>query len=120
MVGLIQQEIIGIEDVGIGRTYAIQVKGAPGGSVRSGDRAAVSILVILETTSSGVVMRRPVVSSRTTERYVGRSICCPFHYAQNRFDRHTRFLNKQAEQSLVISNAAKVASMLDEESYHSP
>ena len=38
----------------------------------SGDRAAVSICVLLSTTYSGAVMRRPVVSSRITERSVGR------------------------------------------------
>ncbi len=44
----------------------------PRGSMGSGDRAAVSICVILATTSFEAVMRRPVVSSYITERSVGR------------------------------------------------
>ena len=38
----------------------------------SGDRASVSSCVILAITSSGEVMRRPVVSSHKTERSVGK------------------------------------------------
>jgi len=47
-------------------------KGAPGRSVGSGDRAAVSVCAILATTSSGAVIRRLVVPSLIMERYVGR------------------------------------------------
>ena len=73
MARVIQPEIIGIEDVCVGRTCPSRGKGVPCGSVGSGIRAAVSICAILATTSSGAVMIRPVVSSRITERYVGRA-----------------------------------------------
>ncbi len=43
-----------------------------------------------------------------------------FRYALNRFERHTRFLNKKAEQSLAISKAAKIAGKSNEQSIHSP
>jgi hypothetical protein len=72
MAIVIHSEIIGVEDAGVGWMCPSQGKGAPGGSVGSGDRAIVSICVILAITSSGVVMRRPVVSSRITDRLVGR------------------------------------------------
>ena len=72
IVGVIHPEIIGVDDVGVERTCPSHRKGAPGGSVGSGDRATDSICVVLATTSSGVVMRRPVVSSRMMERSAGR------------------------------------------------
>jgi hypothetical protein len=72
MAGVIQPEIVGIEDVGVGRAYVSHGKGAPIGGGGSGDRPTFSICVTIATTSSWAVMRMPVVSSRTTERYVGR------------------------------------------------
>ncbi len=76
MVGVMQPEIIGIDDTSVGRTCPIHGKGTPGGSVGSGDRAAVSNCAILATTLSGAVMRWPVFSSRIMERYVGRILSC--------------------------------------------
>ncbi len=72
MIGVIHPEIIGIEDAGVGRTCPSHGNGAPGGRVGSGEWAAVSNCVILATTLSGAVIRRPVVLSRITKRYVGR------------------------------------------------
>jgi len=72
MVGGIHPEIIGVEAAGVGGMCPSQGKRAPGGSVGSGDRATFSICVILAITSSGAVMRRSVVSSRITERSIGR------------------------------------------------
>ena len=122
MAGVMHSEIIGVNDAGVGWTCPSQGKGAPGGSVGSGDRTAVSICVILATTSSGAVMRRPVVSSRITERFVGRKrgIGYPFRCAHNRFERNTRFLNKKAEQGLTVSHAMNVAGMADESPRHFP
>ena len=68
--GVIHPKIIDVEADGVGWPCPSQGKGAPGMSVGSGDRAAVSICVILAITSSGAVMRRPVNSSRITERLV--------------------------------------------------
>ena len=70
MVGVMQPEII--EDAGVGWTCLSHGKGVPGGSVGSGDTAAVSICAILATTSAGAVMSWPVISSRIMERSVGR------------------------------------------------
>ena len=70
--GVIHLEIIGVEADGVRWTCPSHGKGAPGGSVGSGDMVIFSICVSLAITSSGAVMRRPVVSSRSTERSVGR------------------------------------------------
>jgi hypothetical protein len=67
MAGVIHPEIIGVEADGVGWMYPSQGKGAPGRSVGSGDRAIVSIWVILAIAYSGAVMRRPVVSFRSTK-----------------------------------------------------
>jgi hypothetical protein len=123
MAEVIQLEIVGIEDFGVGRTCAIQGKGAPGGSVRSGDRAAVSICL---GNLSDHFLRgsdetaRSLVLCYGEIRGKGRGVCYPFRCARNISERHTRFLNKQAEQSLVVSNAAKVVGMSGENSRHSP
>jgi len=63
MAGVIHPEIIGVEADGVGWVCPSQGKGAPGESVGSGDRTTVSIYIILAITSSGAVMRRPVVLS---------------------------------------------------------
>jgi hypothetical protein len=70
--GVIHPGIIGVEDAGVGWMCPSQEKGAPEGGVGFMDKATVSICVILAITSSGAVMRRPVVSSGVTERSVGR------------------------------------------------
>ena len=64
--------IIGAEAVGKGWMCPIQGKGAPEGSEGFGESATVSICASLVITSSGEVMRRHVISSRSTERSVGR------------------------------------------------
>ena len=72
MVGVFGPTSIGIEEVGVGRTWASHGNGAPGGSVGSGDRAFVSSFSSCAMTSAGVVSSRPDVSSRRTERSAGR------------------------------------------------
>jgi len=62
---------IGTEEVEVGWTWPSQGNSAPGGSVGSGERAAVSISERCVNTSAGVVRRRPNVSSRKMERLVG-------------------------------------------------
>ena len=59
-------------------------------------------------------MRRPVVSSRSTKKLVGRGGVSVTPSAQHRFERYDRFLYKQAEQGIAVSHAAKVTSMADE------
>jgi hypothetical protein len=49
-----------------------------------------------------------------------RSICFSLRCAHNRFERHAMFLNKQAEQILVVSNASKMLGMSDEYYIRSP
>jgi hypothetical protein len=71
MAGVICPINIGTEKVGVGQTCPSQGNGAPGGSVGSGERAIVSILVSCFTTSDGVVRRSPDLSSRRIERSVG-------------------------------------------------
>jgi len=72
MVGVIWSINIVTEEVGVGWTWPSHGNGAPGGSVGSGDRAFVSNFSSCVITSVGVVSRRPDVSSRRTERSVGR------------------------------------------------
>ncbi len=86
MARVIQLEIIGIEDAGVRRTCPNHGKRAPGGSVGSGDRAAVSTCSILATISSGAVMRQSVVSSRVMERSMGRILVSFFPSAVRRMD----------------------------------
>jgi hypothetical protein len=71
MIGVVHPKIIGVDVANVGWMCPNQERGARG-SVGRGDRATVSIYVILATTSSGSVMRRPVVSSRNREISVGR------------------------------------------------
>ncbi len=80
MAGVMQPEIIGIEDAGLGWTCLSHGKGAPEGSVGSGDKAAVSICAILATTSAGAVMRWPLILSRIMERFVGRILVFFFSF----------------------------------------
>jgi hypothetical protein len=72
MAKVIQPEIIGIEDYGVGRTSPSHGNGVLEVSAGSRDNAVVSICVILAIASSGAVMRWPVVSCRIVERSVGR------------------------------------------------
>ena len=72
MAGVMHPTIIGAESVGAGWMCIIKGKGSPGGSEGSGDRAIVSGCASLVITSSGVVMRRSVVSFRSIARSVGR------------------------------------------------
>ena len=59
------------EEAGVGRTWPSQGKGAPKGSVGSGERAVVSNCVRCDIISVGVVIICPVFSSRRTERSMG-------------------------------------------------
>ena len=72
MVGGMYPEIIGISEVGVGRTRSSQGKGAPGGRVGPGDKATVSVSAIFVITSVGEVTRNPVTLSLIIERSVGR------------------------------------------------
>jgi hypothetical protein len=63
---------IGTEEVGVGRTWPSHGSSAPGGSVGSRDRAFVTSFSSCAITSAGVVSMRLDVSSRRTERSVGR------------------------------------------------
>jgi hypothetical protein len=72
MDGVIYPINIGTKEVGVGRTWPSHGNGAPGASVGSGDRAFVSSFSSRAITSVGVVSRRPDVSSRRTERSLGR------------------------------------------------
>jgi hypothetical protein len=72
MAGVIWLINIGTEVVGIGRTWPSLGNGAPGGSVGSGDRAFDSNFSSCANTFAGVVSKSPDVSSRRTERSVGR------------------------------------------------
>ncbi len=72
MAGVMHPTIIGAESVGTRWMRLIQVKGAPGGSEGSGDKATVSKCESLVITSSRAVMRRPAVSSRSIERSLGK------------------------------------------------
>jgi hypothetical protein len=71
MAGVICPISIGIEEVGVGRTWPSQGNVAPGGSAGSGERAIVSIFLSCAHISDGVVRRRPDLSSRRMERSVG-------------------------------------------------
>ena len=66
------RDIIGTVCLRMGETWESHGKGAPGGSVGSGERALVSSFCTWAMTSDGSVMSWPVVSSRTIERFVGR------------------------------------------------
>ena len=97
MVGVMQPEIIGIEDAGVGWMCHNHGTGAPGGSVGSGDKAAVSMCAILATTSAGAVMRWPVISSRMMEIYwkdIG--VLFPLRCSHNGVERRASFFHKQA------------------------
>jgi hypothetical protein len=72
MVGVIWPISIGTEEVGVDRMWSSQGNGAPEGSVGSGERAAVSSFSSCAIISVGVVSSHPDVSSRRTERSVGR------------------------------------------------
>ena len=72
MTGMIQPEIKGFEEVGVGRTWPSQGNGAPRGSVGSGEKSMVSDCASFVITSTGVVTRRPVASLLMMERSVGR------------------------------------------------
>jgi len=73
MAGVICPINIGTdEEVGVGRTLPSHGNGAPGGRVGSGDRAVDSNFSSCAITSAGEVSMRPDVSSRRTERSVGR------------------------------------------------
>jgi hypothetical protein len=50
----------------------------------------------------------------------GRGVFFPFHRSQDRFKSKTRLIHKHAEQSFAIFETAKVASITDEDSSHSP
>ena len=71
IAGVFCLDIIGTDEIGVSRTRPSQENGAPGGSIGSGERATVSICASFLTTSAGVVMRRPDVSSLRMERSVG-------------------------------------------------
>ena len=71
MAGVICPAIIGMNEVGVGRTCPIYGNGVPGGRVGYGERATVSSSAIFRTTSAGVVMMNPGMSSLIMERSVG-------------------------------------------------
>jgi hypothetical protein len=71
MAGVMCPAIIGIDEVGVARTWPRQRNGAPGGRVGSGESAFVSSAAIFLITSGGSVMRRPVALSLIMERSVG-------------------------------------------------
>ncbi len=86
IAGVIHPAIIGAEVVGDGQMCLIQGKGAPGRSEGSGERATVSIYASLEINSSGEVMRRSMISSRSSERSVGREEVSVAPFAVRRID----------------------------------
>jgi len=71
MAGVTCPISIGTEEVGVSLTWPSRGNGAPGGSVGSGERAYVSILVRCSITSDGAVRRSQDLSSRRIEKSVG-------------------------------------------------
>jgi hypothetical protein len=124
MAGVIHPEIIGIEDADVGGTCLSHGKVAPRGERMVGSGGWGRDLYLCNISNHFIRGSDETVRSLVPyyEEICGKgsSIRYPFRYAQNRFERHTRFLNKQAEQSIAVSQAATVARMSDEASSYSP
>jgi hypothetical protein len=92
MAGVIWPAIIGIDEVGVARTYPRQGNGAPGGRVGSGESAMVSSSSIFFFTETGSVMRSPVSSSLIMERSVGSVLVFVFPAVVRRRDLRAVFV----------------------------
>jgi len=98
-------------------TWSSQGNGAPGGSVGSANRAVVSSFSSFAINSAGVVSSHSHVSSRRTDRLVGRVGLSGVPSEVRRMDIRAAlgFFYEYAKKHLAVFQTAKVTCVTDKE-----